>query len=373
MRSSSLKVSGLLLLFIFFFSTYSYAVRYYVNYQAAGTGTGISWVNAFPTLTAAITKSVDGDEIWVARGSYYPGDARTNYFLLKSGVRIYGGFSGTESSLTERIAAANGLYTVNETILDGRNNSYHVVHSPVANTFLDGFSLQGGATLDVVANSANNVGAGLYAINSGTFQNLWIKSNTAGGAGAGVYNSGTGTFKNLVIESNVLNKAGMGTGIYNSGAASFQQITILNNGGASTGGGIHNIGLAIFQQITITNNNASTNGGGIYNTVAASFQQITLNNNNAVTSGGGMYNTGTNPQFTDIVFRANNSSVNGGGLFSTVAMNLDRVSFIENTSVRNGGGFYSTGVVNMTNTVFSRNSLSGVNAAYTGGGMYVSN
>ena len=322
MRSSFLKVSGLLLLFILLFSTNSYAVRYYVNYQAAGNGTGTTWVNAFPTLTAAITKSVSGDEIWVAKGSYSPGGLRTDFFTLKAGVQLYGGFSGTETALTGRSVGANGLYTVNETILDGGYNSYHVVYSAVANTFIDGFTLQGGYTLDNAATAGiNYYGGGLCVTNTGTFQNLWIKSNYAATLGAGLYNVGTGIFRNLVVENNIMSKAG--------------------------------------------------NGGGIYNGGVANYQQISINNNSGANYGGGMYNISANPQFSNISIKGNSALINGGGLFSTVAMTLDRVSFIENTSVRSGGGYYTTGTVTMNNTVFSRNSVTGVNASYLGGGMYV--
>ncbi|MCX2482583.1 Ig-like domain-containing protein [Pedobacter sp. MR2016-24] len=304
------------------FSTNSYAVRYYVNYQAAGNGTGTSWANAFTTLTAALTKSVSGDEIWVAKGAYSPGGLRTDFFTLKTGVQLYGGFSGTETAVTGRVIGATGLYTVNETQLDGGYNNYHVVYSAVANTFIDGFTIQGGNTLDnAVTLSANYYGGGLYVTNTGTFQNLWIKNNYAATSGAGVYNTGTGIFRNMVVENNTMSRAG--------------------------------------------------NGGGIYNAGVATFQQISINNNSGAAYGGGMYNIAANPQVSNISFKTNNASINGGGLFSTVAMTLDRVSFIENTSVRSGGGYYSTGVVTLNNTVFSRNSVTGVSSSYLGGGMYV--
>src|SRR5262249_48040230 len=63
-------------------------------------GDGLSWVGAHQSLQTALAAAQPGDEIWVAAGIYKPSDSldRTVSFALKSGVAIYGGFSGVESS-----------------------------------------------------------------------------------------------------------------------------------------------------------------------------------------------------------------------------------------------------------------------------------
>jgi len=320
MRSTPFKVTGLLLLFITLFSFNSQAARYYVRNTATGTGDGASWANAFTSLTDAITKSVAGDEIWVAKGNYSPGAAKTSYFSPKINVQLYGGFSGTETAINQRVASANGLFMVNETILDGGNNSNHVVNITFTGTVVDGFTIAGGySTVNSTANI--NYGGGLYSTVAGTFQNLYIRNNTSGYWGAGIYNAGASQFKNIIVESNALANAILGAGIYNSGASTFQDVSIINNSGAA--------------------------------------------------SGGGMYNTNANTRLLNVVFKGNSSTLNGGGLHSTVAMSLDRVSFIENSAGRNGGGYYSTGNAVLNNVMFSRNSVTGVNVSWTGGGMYI--
>jgi hypothetical protein len=47
--------------------------RYYVN-QATGNdlNDGRTWATAFKTLQRALSVAQPGDEIWVARGVYYP-------------------------------------------------------------------------------------------------------------------------------------------------------------------------------------------------------------------------------------------------------------------------------------------------------------
>jgi hypothetical protein len=63
-------------------------------------------------LNKAIFIANPGDQIWVAAGTYIPIDeVRGHSFWLKNGVKIYGGFAGTESKLEQR------NWVDNETIL----------------------------------------------------------------------------------------------------------------------------------------------------------------------------------------------------------------------------------------------------------------
>ncbi|MBK9335450.1 MAG: hypothetical protein IPM98_02210 [Lewinellaceae bacterium] len=47
----------------------------YVKSDAAGANNGASWQNAFPTLSAALTVAVPGDQVWVSAGTYKPAAA----------------------------------------------------------------------------------------------------------------------------------------------------------------------------------------------------------------------------------------------------------------------------------------------------------
>ena len=75
------------------------AARRYV--KAGASGNGSSWANASGDLQAMIDASSTGDEVWVAAGTYLPTTApsgctacgpRDVTFLLKDGVKLYGGF-----------------------------------------------------------------------------------------------------------------------------------------------------------------------------------------------------------------------------------------------------------------------------------------
>jgi hypothetical protein len=49
-----------------------HAERIYVNANATGIKNGASWQNAFTDVQEAIKKANSGDEIWVAKGMYFP-------------------------------------------------------------------------------------------------------------------------------------------------------------------------------------------------------------------------------------------------------------------------------------------------------------
>ncbi|GJM24740.1 MAG: hypothetical protein DHS20C16_11550 [Phycisphaerae bacterium] len=96
----------------------------YVDDSATnGLNDGSSWANAYVHLQDALAQAEQYcgiNEIWVAAGTYRPdqggghnpGD-RDATFQLFSGLEVYGGFNGTESTLEERDIESNG------TILSG--------------------------------------------------------------------------------------------------------------------------------------------------------------------------------------------------------------------------------------------------------------
>jgi len=130
--------------------------RIYVNAASEGPYDGKTWATAFSDLQDALSIAQPNAEVWVAAGIYTPDrgtGARTASFYLKNGVRLLGGFSGTETSSYQRDPNNN------ETILSGDlkgddgpdfakngENSYHVVTSDGTkpNAVLDGFIITGG-------------------------------------------------------------------------------------------------------------------------------------------------------------------------------------------------------------------------------------
>lgn len=128
----------------------------FVRASAPSGGDGRSWPGALRSLQEALLVAQADpavDQIWVSAGRYTPaGSDRGASFTLRSGLAVYGGFAGTESSLDQRDPA------VNPTVLSGdlRNddgpgfarrgdNSRHVITATgVTGARLDGFTISGG-------------------------------------------------------------------------------------------------------------------------------------------------------------------------------------------------------------------------------------
>lgn len=171
-----------------------------VVYVAAGsTGDGSSWTKAFGNLDAALGVAESGDQVWVAAGKYVPttNNDRNIAFKIPSGVKVFGGFTGKESSLDER------NYSRNHTILSGEignpssteDNSYTIVYFERVNrnTVIDGFMIQNGYS-DGTGNKGDirRAGAGIFNDGSGgvsvpVIQNC-IFSGNFGRDGGAIYN-----------------------------------------------------------------------------------------------------------------------------------------------------------------------------------------
>ncbi|MCL9805819.1 T9SS type A sorting domain-containing protein [Flavobacterium amniphilum] len=134
------------------------AVKIYVNSNATGANNGTSWTDAYTNLETAITTSTSVNEIWVAAGIYKPsGAARNSTFLMKNALKMYGGFDGTETQLSQRnpktnLTILNGDIngndnsTITATEATRQDNAYHVitVKGNIRNVVVDGFTITGG-------------------------------------------------------------------------------------------------------------------------------------------------------------------------------------------------------------------------------------
>lgn len=130
----------------------------YVHPQANGQNNGSSWLNAYRDLHTALQAAQKGDAIWVAEGIYRPSatNDRKAFFMLKSGVRLYGGFAGTETDPGQRqaglhVAILDGDIGIPGDSTDNSNNILRMVN-PEAGTLLDGFTLRNAVANDTLAN-----------------------------------------------------------------------------------------------------------------------------------------------------------------------------------------------------------------------------
>ncbi len=268
---SGVMASGALLLLVFTGS--SGAKTIFVNRNAVDpVHDGTTWATAYLTVQEGLTAAVSGDEVWVAKSS----PAAAAYYesiTLKAGVALYGGFSGAESSLTERNR------DLNVTILDG--NAGYIVSSSAQQAVMDGFMIRNGLI-------------GFYQSDgSSTFANCTFSANQYG------HYISKGTVN--LIECEISGNAKAGIEVYN-GTVTLANCDLFANAakGINTTGGTVNIaGCRIFQNVygvysaggvtNVVNSTFNSNSFGVY----ATFGTLTATNctisgnNQGVTQAGG--------------------------------------------------------------------------------------
>lgn len=238
--------------------------RIYVNAAATGTQTGVTWAEAFADLQGALKTARAGDSVWVARGVYKPttGTDRGTSFEPKSGVRLYGGFSGRETALYQRDWRQNPTVLSGDIGIEGdsTDNSYNVMYlfAPDSNTVVDGLVFRGGnANYNESSPSRDRrkCGGGLYvgAENADAYpmvRHCVFTHNTARnfGGGAAINGSGDGSiaprFVDCRFEGNRAT-AGNGGGLARLGASWVERgvdllgCVFLDNWAGNWGGGFY--------------------------------------------------------------------------------------------------------------------------------------
>lgn len=154
-----------LFLFLFVISAL-HADTIYVTPTGASVMNGQSWSTAFPGtgLQLAITNASNGDQIWVACGTYTASSTgnRGMAYSMKNNVEIYGGFQGIEEHIGERSLACGPCSILSGEIGNAGNgdNSYKIIsNSNLDNTaVLDGFTIQGANDNQTISNSGAGLG-----------------------------------------------------------------------------------------------------------------------------------------------------------------------------------------------------------------------
>ncbi len=372
----------------------------YVDTDAIGAATGISWTNAFTNVQDALTFAESGDEIWVAEGVYYPdeGAGQTDNdvaasFVLTDGVALYGGFAATETLRSERnwqsnitvlsgdIDADSGnadttdpTGVVTDTANIQGNNAYNVVvgSGTDGTTILDGFVVTAGhAHGPYVAPCGRRCGGGMFnESGSPTVSNVTFSGNS-GNHGGGMYNDHSSpTVSNVTFSTN---SAVAGGGMYNldNSSPTISDVTFKGNSANNWGGGMFNTinSSPTMRSVTFSDNSAGDHGGGMYNKNDSSptVSNVTFSGNSSRFLGGGMYNDGSSPTVSNVTF-SGNASDGGAGVYNIYSNpTISNVTFSGNTASDWGGGMYNSfnATPMMSNVTFSGNS-----AGNTGGAMY---
>ena len=222
--------------------------RLYVDPAMPVSGNGFSWATAYKGIKSAVTAAVANPaitEIWVKKGTYYPG---TTPYTTRNGLAIFGGFAGTETDLAERDLVAN------ETILTGQDAVRVISGGNVAGALFDGFTMRDGRT--------NQSGALIDGGSELTFRRCKFLSSRAGATG-GVYANyeGTVTFVECRFSTNECGQQGSVASTY-GGVMKFINCRLYANA-ADDGGVVETYQGTVVLLNTAVCDNTGVGGGGV--------------------------------------------------------------------------------------------------------------
>ena len=318
----------------------------YVDTNASGMNNGKSWENAFNSLQDALSVATENNEIWVAKGTYYPTDTkdRTISFVMVDNVDIYGGFVGNETSLDQRD------WQNNKTILSGdigvkgvkTDNSIKVVVA--ANNIIDGFTISDGyfsQRSEINLQKTSTKKPKKETSNKGTQSvgHMSPKQILSGNPLSSVNGNGiliwqvSPTIRNCIITNN---EGGKGAGVYilspgdSDNLPTFINTTISNNIAEGRGGGVSidmNSQAAFIDCVFDSNQCVSGKGGAIYNDFGSSpLIENSLFINNVAESGAAIANDGeSNPIISNSTFYNNEASEAGAALYQGTGPSNDPV------------------------------------------------
>ncbi|MDN4165207.1 immunoglobulin domain-containing protein [Cytophagales bacterium LB-30] len=294
-------------------TAYRVGRTFYVNRLSAVTnGDGSSWESPFLSLHDALSVAVSGDQVWVAQGTYRPSTSdRLVRFTVPSGVKVFGGFAGTETDPSERALGQytilngdingddDGLVNLSNTTMVDNSLTLMYLENPKGNV-VDGFIFQRGFANYTNSDVNGQQAAGLfvYAIdeqdNSVTVRNVMFRDNAAVFGASFLVRNDVGasnlssTFENCIFLRNSAEIAAGGSAVnFGTNTNTRNVLTMVNcyfENNNST-----NFRNAGWGMGTIMGTN-TTNGG----TVEVEFVNSTFINNSAIQTTGTLFRLYTN-------------------------------------------------------------------------------
>jgi probable HAF family extracellular repeat protein len=191
---------------------------WFVKGDAAISGDGTNWEEAFKTIHEAMDVANANHEIWVKQGTYFV----TSTIDVDKSVAIYGGFNGTENKRSER------NWRTNVTTVDGQNTVTCFYFT--ADATIDGFTIAHGHT--------DWGGGGMYNDScSPLVANCRFSENEAIWGG-GIHNDTSfPTITNCIFDGNI---ARDGAGMHNRESSPTVTNCTFSGNKADSGGGIFN-------------------------------------------------------------------------------------------------------------------------------------
>ncbi|MHC1706426.1 MAG: choice-of-anchor Q domain-containing protein [Bacteroidales bacterium] len=347
-------------------------------------------------LYEAMKDALPGTEIWVQKGTYLTSlyGNQNHSFTVSSGVKVYGGFEGSEINRANR---GNELTYFSGELGNSAltsDNAYHVFHMNQASVVYSDT-----AVLDQVAilkGSASSTGlaaqAGGILVNGGTkirLSHCNIYGNNAKGNGGAVLiqpNAYVWMEYDSIVRNNLITYTQSGhiysyngSGIYNQGKLYIDESVISNNLDGTEGTGIFNTDTLIMNNCILDSNRTTvynSSGGCLINTGFCEINGAVFSHSNASIRAGSIWNKANAfLKLTNCSISHNNSTNSnayGGGIYNDGDLNLIDCQVNHNTTKDAGGGLYNSPSANcdITGSVFSWNIAEGAFISSGGGGIF---
>ncbi|MDY0000919.1 MAG: right-handed parallel beta-helix repeat-containing protein, partial [Polyangia bacterium] len=294
-------------------------------------------------------------ELWVAEGVYpaAPSAHPDEAVVLTPGLRLYGGFSGTETKLLERNLGAHA------TVFDGelgdptepRDNACRIVVM-AAETRLDGFTVRNGSGSQGCTTWAYGLGIYAESINA-TVANCLLTGNGGHFGEAGILVSGSGR---VLIHDTVFELNSSRDGALGASGSALVEVTdcIFRTNDSSFGSAITLREQAELAAVRCSFQDNDSPGG---NATVASFDSSTATLTNCIFSGnnasvGAVQSAGASTTLVNCLVAGNVGTMSGGIWASGYGPTV-----LQNCTVANNTGNSTGGLLAMSNLVVVRNSI----------------
>ncbi|MCP4327446.1 MAG: DUF1565 domain-containing protein [Alphaproteobacteria bacterium] len=300
---------------------------------------GSSWASAFRDLQSGIDAAAErAGSVWLAAGIYTPrGDGRHAAFRLKPGVAVYGGFTGSETSLDARD------WEQNITVLSGdigarmlaSDNAYHV------------FVGANGARLDGVTVTAGNADGSGYDSKGGGLVNYADATQMA--PFSPTITGFSMALANCVFDGNEAQEGGA-LYSYNRAQVSISNCRFTDNSAGFGGAIVDRVGVVTkMTDVAFEGNRARWSGGAYFVDYGARpvLSNASFIDNEAGADGGAIYTISRASQLeasivmgTELSFKGNRAGLRGGGIAATDSsiVRIDGCSMISNVAMAGGAG-----------------------------------
>ncbi len=347
--------------FVFFglllFSGLALGKTVYVNGKVVSPGKGTSWASAYKYLRDALDNTRAGDQILIARGTYFPDDGASGSFGNREmsfelrGQQLFGGFAGTETSLSQRKPAANptilsgAIWTGNNAI-DFR--SLHVI-KVVLSSRLDGFIVEnghanGGHSWNYPNFPEYDRGGACYVLAGKvlTIANCTVRNNLALADGGAIYVEGE---SGKVVANNCY--------FQNNGIRLDYNITTGNSRGGAIKGNVDATGCVFTGNVADAHKAIGVASGGAISGEVVIATNCSFSSNRSgpgipkadevVEGGGGAVRTGKGVStLANCVFVENTSEFRGGAVQGGIDRDTDSL-FISNCTFLDNGTMWGSG------------------------------